>query len=168
MRLFFAAWPPRAAAEALHEWAEVVQRETGGRVARTETIHLTLAFLGDVDDGVLPLLKELNLEGRRHRLQISHARYWKHNEIVWVGPEEVPAELREVVFSLSSFLKNNGFKTEEREFTAHITLIRKARPPRALPELPKPSWPVEEVVLVRSHVSGKGSSYEVLQRYPLS
>jgi 2'-5' RNA ligase len=168
MRLFFALWPPRAASEALHRWASAVRRETGGRLTRLETIHLTLAFLGDVDELVLPLLQEFRLKGESHTLPINCAHYWKHNQIVWIGPEEIPDELREIVSSLEYFLKEHRFRTEEREFAAHITLIRKARPPKALPPLPEISWPVEEVLLVRSHLSSRGSSYEVLQRYPLS
>lgn len=168
MRLFFALWPPRAAAEALHKWASAVHDDTGGRVTQVETIHLTLAFLGDVEEDLLPLLREFKLKAKRHALPIELARYWKHNHIIWVGPEKTPARLSEVVSSLQTFLKQNQFKLEEREFAAHTTLIRKARAPKVLPPLPKIAWPAEEIVLVRSRLSGKGSSYEVVQQYPLS
>ena len=145
-----------------------MQRSSGGRVTRLETIHLTLAFLGDVAEDRLPVLVGVRLRGERHSLPIETARYWKHNRIVWVGPAEIPRRLNEVVLSLHSFLKENRFKTEERPFAAHITLIREARAPKDIPELPRVSWPVDEVVLVRSRLSPKGSSYEVLQRYPLN
>ena len=168
MRLFFALWPPRAAAEALHRWARTAHDDTGGRITRLETIHLTLAFLGDVEESLLPLLLDFRIKANALALPIEQARYWKHNHIVWVGPERTPAGLDDVVFFLRTFLKGSQFKLEERPFAAHITLLRKARAPRALPELPKVSWPVEEVVLVRSRLSSKGSSYEVVQRYPLS
>jgi 2'-5' RNA ligase len=168
MRLFFALWPPRAAAEALHGWAMKVHGETGGRVTRLETIHLTLAFLGDVDQEKIIELKKLRIKGEKHALPIEQARFWKRNDIVWAGPRETPAPLAEVADSLRSYLKARQFRLEEREFAAHITLIRKARAPGLLPELPKISWPVEEVLLVRSHLSSSGSSYEVRQRYPLS
>jgi 2'-5' RNA ligase len=108
------------------------------------------------------------VQGKRHTLPIERARFWKHNQIVWVGPRETPADLTGVVLSLRSYLKAHQLKVEAREFAAHITLIRKARDPAALPALPEITWPVEELVLVRSRLSSAGSSYEVLQRYPLS
>ncbi|HEX2650663.1 MAG TPA: RNA 2',3'-cyclic phosphodiesterase [Burkholderiales bacterium] len=167
MRLFFALWPPRDAAEALHAWASEVHRSSGGRVTRPETIHLTLAFLGEIEEKRLPLLQQVTLSGKRHSLPVDAARYWKHNQIVWVGPREMPREMRRLVVSLSGFLEKNEFRQEKREFAAHITLIRKARVPNLIPELPKVAWPVDEVVLVRSRLSAKGSNYEVVQRYPL-
>ena len=99
------------------------------------------------------------MTGKRHFLPIEQARYWKHNQIVWVGPNETPRPLLEIASAL---------KTEDREFAAHVTLIRKAGAPNALASLPPMDWPVDEVLLVRSHLSSKGSTYEVLQRYPLS
>jgi RNA 2',3'-cyclic 3'-phosphodiesterase len=133
-----------------------------------ETIHLTLAFLGDVEESALPLLRELRLGGKKHSLPIQQARFWKHNQIIWVGPDTVPQDLGVLATDLKQQLAGKSLETEERPFAAHITLIRKARAPAALPPVPSIFWPVDEVVLVRSHLSGKGASYEVLQRYPLS
>jgi len=160
--------PPRETAQALHEWAGAVQRTSGGRVTRPEPIHLTLAFLGEVEEGRVATLKALEPRAAKHRLPIEQARYWKHNRIVWVGPLQTPAAAQGLVSSLGSILKQNGFRTEARDFTAHITLIRKARDPGRLPPVPEVSWPVEEAVLLRSRLSREGSSYEIVQRYPLS
>lgn len=154
-------------ADALHAWATEVQRKSGGRVTRAETIHLTLAFLGDVEEERVSILRKLRVRGRRRRLPIEQARYWTRNRIVWVGPSETPGALLDLVSALESELKDHQFRTEERKFAAHITLIRKARDPGRLPSLPDVEWPVEEVVLVRSHLSAEGSRYEVLERYPL-
>ena len=165
MRLYFALWPPGETAAALHAWAVEAQRTTGGRVTRAETIHLTLAFLGDIE---LELLSGISIKGKRHQLPIEHAECWKHNSIVWAGPEQTPPELLDVVVRLSENLQERKLRVEKRPFAAHVTLIRKAGRAAALPPLPKVAWPVEEVVLVRSQLSAAGSGYEVLQRYPLS
>ena len=163
MRLFFALWPPREAAEALRQWALAAQRVCGGRVVRAESIHLTLAFLGEVDEK-----PGISIQGYRHSLPIERARYWAHNQIVWVGPQEIPGFLLSVVENLKIELQNKGFKTEKRPFAAHITLVRKARDPGNLPPLPVVDWPVEEVALVRSVLGGQGPRYEPLERFPLS
>jgi 2'-5' RNA ligase len=165
MRLFFALWPPGEAAATLHGWAVGVQ---SGRVTRPEAIHLTLAFLGEVSEERLPVLKNLRMKSGRHSLPIEKARYWTRNQIVWVGPRRILERLSGLASELKVFLDENRFITEKRAFAAHVTLIRRARDPGELPGLPAVAWPVDEVVLVRSRLSSAGASYEVVQRYRLS
>lgn len=156
MRLFFASWPPAGVAEALARWAHAAQRDCGGRVTRPETIHLTLAFLGDADPQEARATAEaVHLPGCA--FAIEQARYWKHNRIVWAGPLETPPELGQLAQALG----------ETRRYAAHVTLIRKARAPRHLPPVPALGWPVPEFVLVGSTLSAEGPSYEVLGRYAL-
>jgi len=169
VRLFFALWPPARAARSLHAWAEKAARATRGRVTRAETVHLTLAFLGEVGEEKLPLAVAAarGAGGRPHSLPIEQARWWKHNRIVWVGPNETPGPLASLEVELKRNLLEMGFQLEARPFAAHITLIRKAGEPRELPPLPAIDWPVAEFVLVRSALSREGSSYEVLERFAL-
>jgi RNA 2',3'-cyclic 3'-phosphodiesterase len=170
VRLFFALWPPEKAARALHEWARQASLQTGGRVTRAETIHLTLAFLGETEESRISTIKSIGRTtvGKSHFLPIEQARYWKHNRIVWVGPNEIPAPLAALAAELNGRLMKEGFVLDERAFAAHITLIRKAREPRALPALPPLDWPVEDFVLVRSRLSNEGSRYDVLERFALA
>jgi len=169
MRLFFALWPPAAAAAALARWAGAVQRDAGGRATRAASIHLTLAFLGDVDAARLPraaaAAREVN--GAAHALPIDEASYWEHNRIVWVGPHKLPAALGALAEALRANLLGAGFHLEQRPFQAHITLLRRARAPRALPPLPVLEWPVAEYLLMRSELSAEGSRYAVLERFTL-
>jgi RNA 2',3'-cyclic 3'-phosphodiesterase len=170
VRLFFALWPQEKAARALHEWARQALLQTRGRVARAGTIHLTLAFLGDIEESRISATKDIGRAtvGEAHSLPIEQARYWKHNRIVWVGPNETPVPLAALAADLKSALMREGFALEQRAFEAHVTLIRKAHAPRALPALPALDWPVEEFVLVRSTLSSEGSSYDVIERFPLA
>ena len=167
MRLFFALWPPRAAAEALHAWALRAGGATGGRATRAAAIHLTLAFLGEIEERLVPQLRGLSADGECHSLPIEHARYWVRNRIVSVGPKETPAPLQALVKRLAGQLAERNFTTEKRPFAAHVTLIRKARRPAELPELPQVDWPVQEFVLVRSRLLAEGPRYDVLKSYRL-
>ncbi len=139
-------------------------------MTRAETIHLTLAFLGETEESRLGLAVAAarGVSGAAHLLPVEQARYWRHNRIVWVGPNETPAPLARLAADLKSLLMGEGFALEQRAFAAHITLIRKAREPRELPALPELEWPVEEFVLVRSQVSNEGSSYDLLERFALA
>ena len=168
LRLFFALWPPCETAEALHGWALEARRANGGRVTRAEAIHLTLAFLGEVDESRLTSLKSISPKSRKHRLPIEEAGYWARNRIVWVGPYETPKPLELLAVDLGSELREQGFRSEKRKFSAHVTLLRKVREPQWLPRLPAVDWPVEEFVLVRSQLSAQGLRYEIVERFPLS
>ena len=162
MRLFFALWPPRETAQALAAWAAQVQQQTGGKVTVTENIHLTLAFLGEADpDKAIAAAR--GVKAKRHELPIETAKYVRRNEMVWVAPAAMPEPLSVLAASLHGALKAAGFRLEERPFAAHVTLIRKGLPPKALPPLPRLEWPVNEFALIRSRTSPKGSTYEPVE-----
>jgi len=162
MRLFFAAWPPPDTAAKLALWA----RQFEGRPTPAENIHLTLAFLGEANPDAATAAAR-RAEGRKHHLPLEVARYWKHNQILWAGPRETPGELQALVASLHAELRAAAFVLEDRPFSAHVTLLRKAKRLRTLPNLPALDWPIDDFVLVRSSVSSSGASYEALSRFPL-
>jgi 2'-5' RNA ligase len=168
MRLFFALWPPREAAEALHAWALRACHATGGRATRAESIHLTLAFLGEIDGGRLAELKDLQTAGEAHSLPIEQARHSARRRIVWAGPKETPDALRVLAGTLAAQLAQRNFRTEARPFAAHVTLLRKTHGPGDLPAPPEVDWPVREFLLVRSRLSAEGPRYAVLERFALA
>jgi RNA 2',3'-cyclic 3'-phosphodiesterase len=169
VRLFFALWPSEPAAHLLHSWASAAHALTGGRVTRAETIHLTLAFLGDVPGEQVAALNECagKVRGRAFDLRLDEGRWWRHNTIVWAGPKTMPEALRDLAEQLDRVLKAGGFRTEKRAFKAHISLIRRAVKGDALPEFVPTGWRVNEFVLVRSALSAAGPAYAVVSRFPL-
>jgi len=106
-------------------------------------------------------------EGAPHHLPIEQAKRWSDNDLVWVGPRRTPAELASLADSLRSALRSEGFEVEKRPFVAHVTVVRKAGK-AALPPLPEVDWPVSEFTLVLSTLSRHGSSYTVLERFPIA
>jgi 2'-5' RNA ligase len=166
VRLFLALWPSLEAARALGDWARAVQRMAGGRATRDETIHLTLAFLGEAEpDKAIAAARELR--GAAFELPLDVARYWPRQRIVWAGPHEPPVGLTDLAGRLHAALAAAGFALEARPFAAHVTLLRKAGKPAALPPLPAIRWRADEFLLVRSASSPLGSHYEPVFRFPL-
>lgn len=143
-------------AEALAAWAGQARHDCGGQPTPPERIHLTLAFLGDADSRAAHVLA-MGVHLPRCAFRVEEARYWARNRIVWAGPRETPEALARLAAAIG----------EVRRFATHITLIRKARPPRRLPPLPALNWPVEEFRLVNSAPGRGGPDYEVLGRYAL-
>jgi 2'-5' RNA ligase len=167
--VFFALWPPERGAARLAQWAQALARETGGRATRQETIHLTLAFLGEIEAARIDdaIAAARSVHASAHKLLIEQAVYWAHNRILWVGPQRTSAPMQRLARELGQALRRAGVALERRPFAAHVTLIRKARAPNALPPLPRIDWPVDAFVLVRSVLSSEGSSYAELARFPL-
>lgn len=166
MRLFFAVWPPAESARALAQWARSVERDAGGKPTAQDKIHLTLAFLGGVEPQKA-IAAAKRVKAAPHELAVEQARYWRQNSIVWAGPREAPQALLDLVERLKLELYRAEYILERRPFAAHVTLLRKARPPKSLPPLPAIRWPVGEFLLMQSAVSSSGSVYQPLARFEL-
>jgi 2'-5' RNA ligase len=96
-------------------------------------------------------------------LPVDSAKYVRGNEMVWVGPKEMPEGLKALVESLHFVLYKAEFILERRPFAAHVTLLRRAPRPKAIGALPPVAWPVREFALVNS-VNG---AYRDVERFPL-
>jgi 2'-5' RNA ligase len=162
VRLFFALWPPDPVRDALARYAVAAQQIAPGRAMRAETLHLTLAFLGDTLLARLPALLEAagRVTPRAFTLVLDRAAWWKHNRIVWVGSNAVPEPLDVMVSELRNEVAVAGFRFDPKPFVVHATLVRNAAPRAPLPELEPITWDGDGFVLVRSTLGPRGSRYE--------
>ena len=123
LRVFFAIWPDSAAREQLLEIASGLQRDLGctGRRIRAENIHLTLVFVGNVDNRGLQALCDA-AEGIAKKstapfeLVIQKIGYWKHNCVAYAAPLGIPSRLEELVSFLRKATESIGFSPEERAY----------------------------------------------------
>ena len=168
-RLFFAAWPTPDVQDALHGIALQAQAQCGGRAVTARNIHLTLAFLGNVDRARLPGLEELAaaVAAAPCDLAIDRIGYWRDNRILWAGVERCPEPLTALVAALSSALGAIDFRVDARPYVPHVTLLRDARSKPARSGLPPIAWPVRDFALIESVQRSRGRVYEVLRRWPL-
>ncbi len=167
-RIFFALWPESDIQAELAEYGCELQRVVGGKLARQESIHLTLAFLGDVD---LDRMDDVLGVGARAAFQpfafvVDTAGCWGQNRVAWLGPRVTPGPLLALVDSLKSALTHAGFRVEQRPYAAHITVVRKARCRPIELALSPVQWRVNGFVLVRSQVDAEGSRYTIVRRWP--
>lgn len=143
---------------------------------KQETLHLTLAFLGDVP---LDRLAAVRAEGdaliarRQREMAIRPAPvfdrfgWWRHNRVVWAGCSARDPALDALAGDLCDALRGAGFALENRDFVPHVTLLRKVGQVGDFPVLPAQHWACEELVLVRSRLSQAGASYRQLAAWPL-
>jgi 2'-5' RNA ligase len=167
LRLFFALWPDEAARIALERWSVAIHRVAGGRATRPDSIHMTLAFLGDCDPDRLDGLKATAASVRTEpfELVLDEPGFWKHNRIAWAGATQTPEPLATLVEDLRAGLAAAGFGFDPKPFVPHVTLVRKARPGYAMPALESIRWRVTGFVLVRSVMRPDGSDYLVESRW---
>jgi 2'-5' RNA ligase len=165
-RLFFAIWPEPAAGRQLARVGESLAELAGGNPVPVEKIHMTLAFLGSLDEGrdgaavlaAAPVRSARNPDDGRQR-GILPPRQGR------VGGAIAAVEgLARLQSQLAERLRERGFALEDRAFTPHITLVRKlARPvPRA--PMPAIEWKSRAFTLVETTGDGR---YEIRESWGL-
>ena len=168
-RLFFALWPDAQVRADLAQAAQRMRRVVEGRRSRDDSLHLTLAFLGDVDAACLPhlLAPPRDVFTTAFLLTLNKWGCWSHNGVAWAAPSHTPDSLRELVENLEVWLRSAGFELEYRGFTPHVTLVRKAQC-APLPDAMMPvAWQVSEFALIHSQRRPGGSRYRALGVWPL-
>jgi len=176
-RLFFALWPSAELAAGLAAIAAAGAQRFAGRASRRETLHLTLAFLGEVAIADLPAL--LAAAGRVRsgpfRLQVDRFGFWRRNRLLWAGCAPSPG-LDALVAELGAALAAAGISwpDQQRAFTPHLTLARKLPASTPADEVERiscaglPAWPCTHFVLVASSLSAAGPFYSPLAEFLLT
>lgn len=168
-RLFFALWPEGKTRGILDQAAARLHRRCGGKQTRAETLHLTLAFLGEVPLSRIDRLLEAagKVRAPAFSMKLTRLGWWWHNCIAWAMLEAVPQELVGLVGQLRAHLDSAGIRFDAQPHVPHVTLLRKAHcPEETFPPLDV-SWQAREFVLVRSVLSAAGAAYEVVGRWEL-
>ncbi|NTV71886.1 MAG: RNA 2',3'-cyclic phosphodiesterase [Azonexaceae bacterium] len=177
-RVFFALWPSPEVAERLGNIAHDAAQSFGGRATRRDTIHLTLAFLGNIPEARLPELSmaAANVAVEPFAINIDQLGFWSHNHLLWAGCKTPAASLDALSSQLRMALARAGFRVggEGRDFAPHVTLVRRVPEVTApsvrdpLPSIESFTWRNDRFVLVRSTLSALGSSYRIIAEFPLT
>ena len=163
VRLFFALCPDDAVRAELVRWSRELHALCGGRTTRPENLHVTLAFLGGVEDARVAEVERAagEVAPKVVSLVLDQPGYWKHNRIAWAGASVVPPELGALVVELRSALTRSQIGFDAKGFVSHVTLLRDAREPRGIPELAPIAWRLDGFALVQSVSLPQGSRYEI-------
>jgi RNA 2',3'-cyclic 3'-phosphodiesterase len=185
MRLFVAIVPP---AGVLAELAAAVQPlQTAAPELRwtpSTSWHLTLAFLGEVDERILAGLSE-RLERAAHRHPPQHLAIAgggafpsaARARVLWAGIRADKKALRSLAASVSAGARRAGAPPpdEARKYSPHLTLARCREPANVaaltvtLAAFSGSEWTAPSVHLVHSYlVGGRASRYEDVAAWPLT
>ena len=153
---------------------------------RPGNLHVTLKFLGEIKEGMVPALGQAL--GRacagRPALELTLAGVGafpdpRRPQVVWLGLTGDTAALAELAGALEQELAGLGFAPEARPFKAHVTLGRMRRGKRgSRPGPPSgpltrdllglagwqgPAFRAGRVVLMKSTLTPQGSVYDPVQ-----
>ena len=169
LRLFFALWPDDAIRDALNRTGKWLHQHWGGRRMRAETVHITLAFLGETPADRLAALVACadSIRADAYDLVLDQAGYWRHNRIGWLGASESPPRHFELVRGLNVALQQAGFPVDARPHVPHVTLLRNSQGGQ-VPACTPVVWPIRDFVLVKSVTESGGAHYDVIRRWPLA
>lgn len=174
MRTFIALELPDGFAADVAALARQLSAEVEGRFMRRESYHLTLAFLGDVDEAELasaiaaiedtcPSCSPVPLRAD------GLGKFGRSSDAtLWLGIAPNP-ELDDLVYPLRDALVDRGVDFDEKTFKAHITLARRAKLPSG--SLPPLEFPRDDsatcITVFKSTLEKDGAVYKPLFRYNL-
>ena len=175
--------PIQAAGEELaHRFSQSVD---GVRWVQKENIHLTLKFLGDVEDrelhSVCKVAANVAKKVKRFSVSATSVGAFPSNEkpsTIWIGASDDGQKLNQLHGSLEDALADIGFPIERRPFKGHLTLGRARSSRGGNPGLLKlieqyadhefGVIAVKELVVFSSELSRSGPTYTTIGRCPLA
>jgi 2'-5' RNA ligase len=183
VRLFVALELPESHRAALAGVCERGRRG-GVRWVAAENVHLTLKFLGEVDEPLVPEIEEalaavaggtspfaLSLEGGGCFPNARSPR------VIWVGVSEGAEEASRLASAVEGALQPLGFAPEKRRFRPHLTIGRPKDPRTAadataekiehLRGFSAPTAEAAALALIKSTLTSEGAVYEVVRRFEL-
>ena len=164
--LFFALWPDNRQRDQLRDVINSVARDVEGKAVDRRLWHITVAYIGQVDEKLVPELQDraARIEVEPIRLGFDRLEFWPRPKLAVLTAPTVPTELQNLVSSLTEELKDLDIVPFERTYRPHITVSRGARPftTERLAHRARTEWSGFELM---ESVSGPGgASYRPLKQ----
>jgi 2'-5' RNA ligase len=129
MRLFIAINFDEETKDKIHKISDKVKKFADkGKFVSKEHMHITLEFLGEVDESKLDSIKHAmnKVKEEGFTLELSDIGHFKRREgnIYWIGLKE-NRSLINLQAELHRYLLEQGFTLENRPYKPHLTLGRR-------------------------------------------
>lgn len=168
-RLFVAVEVPSGVRDGIDGAVEPLRRRLpNARWVAPQAFHVTLAFIGAVDDvraaAVEHACAEAAAGNEPFGLALSGRAGTFGDSVLW-AELVASAELARLAGTVRDALADRGLDVEQRAFHAHVTLARAGRSARITPAVrdlyvgPRSSWRVERVAALRSRLGRLGAPY---------
>lgn len=164
-RLFFALWPNATVRRNCAGIAKSIVR-SGEVPVPPDNLHVTLVFLGGVDAATeAALVQEASvIPVPCLCLAFDTLCFWSKPRILCLTAQQHEAELDAFVNELAVISGRLGIPVDERRFSPHVTLIRKAKSSRQL-EFEPVIWRSSGFCLVESYSVPEGARYRIIKSW---
>ncbi|KAF1081986.1 MAG: 2'-5' RNA ligase [Candidatus Rifleibacterium amylolyticum] len=170
LRLFFAIEVPEETRNEIAKFGEILDRSW--KPSRSQQLHITLAFMGEVPPGDLPKVIQAGEEAAEElaafNVSISETEIFPESGEPRVLYAKVDGG--QPFFDLANSLRQKlGNLADNKKVKPHLTLARARgdRPARKVLRKFKGSWPVADFVLFKSTLTPEGAKHEVMQKFNL-
>ncbi len=177
IRAFIALPLPEAVKDALLEVSGVLRKTVDARWVKPEAMHLTMKFLGEIDESNLE-----SIGGRLDELALSQLPFnmkleglgafpsEKRARVIWAGIDTDISRLRKLAESIDDLSADYGVAKEGRTFTAHITLARLREPSMINLDvrMQEITFIIDKMHFYKSDLTPQGARYTLLHSSPFT
>lgn len=149
---------------------------------KPENIHLTLKFLGEIDDKarekITKIMEDIAVKEKPFCIRLfSPGAFPKINlpRVIWIGIDKGDSQIKQIAKALEEEIAKVGIPKENRPFSSHITLgrvrsdLNREKLVKNLENLASnspqdsPEFMVAKITLFKSTLTPRGPIYEVLK-----
>ena len=155
MRLFIAIRFPGNIKDALSDtMADMRRQGISGNFSRAENLHLTLAFLGEVESPKIVCAAMDKVNAAPIRLELGRGGSFR--DLYWAGLKESP-KLKDYVKRLRAQLRKDEIWFDSKAFNPHITIFRRAQNAEGIQlHIRKEAFTADRISLMKSErIDGK-------------
>jgi 2'-5' RNA ligase len=180
MRIFISVELPDEVKKNIMELInELKMAEAGVRWVEAKNLHITMKFLGWVDDkkvnDVIDLAKKAAEGFGSFKAKFEGIGTFppgKTPRVIWAGTREGGDNLTRIAAALEKHFSGAGYRSEEREFSPHITIGR-VKENRGVDKLKEKmagydssrfgEMTVDKIAVMKSALTPKGPVYEIIR-----
>ena len=144
----------------------------GIKLVEKDNLHITVKFLGDIDEEIVEKIKNLDLSIKPVKSDVKYMGVFPNENyirIIWVGATKLIPIFKEIDKKLSEM----GFK-KEKDYIPHITIgrVKFTKDKKLLKSkidkyknVELGTLEVKNIVLMKSELTKEGPIYEVIKRW---
>ena len=168
-KVFFALLPSTKTRDSIVSLQKKFKKKSGRWIV-PHNIHITLCFIGYVDELELKCINEVaeTFDGEKIKFELDVVGKFKKASIVWLGSRSKCEPISALNNALCEKLTLCGLKVGGKKFRVHITLARKADANILVPEFDSIEWCSNLFYLMESVQIPNGVEYKILKKYLLN
>lgn len=182
MRCFLAVDIPEHVKKNLWQVIQNIKKElTGIKWVEPHNLHITIKFLGELEDekvlSLLEILEKRLSHSGTFTLKLKSFGFFpdiRRPRVFWVGVEDRGENLKKLWKEIENIVPKFGVSRDNRSFTPHLTLARIKRPVKIkkssleeLKEFESSSFNVDTLVFYKSVLTSEGPIYTKIKEIKL-